>query len=162
MRLSALILLYNSHHHPCPACFTFLNWNLGHVVAQTVKNLPGMWETQVQFLGWEDSLEKEMTTDSSNLAWRIPWTEDPGREQSHGAIKSQTRLNKSVCTHANLEMSYSGRCSALVFFICGFPKALKLLLFLILHFEMVPLLQSVVESYFWKKCLIPGAPLLPL
>ena len=43
------------------------------------KNLPPMQETQVQFLGLEDSLEKEMATRSSVLAWRIPWTEEPGR-----------------------------------------------------------------------------------
>ena len=41
-----------------------------------------MQETQVQFLGWEDSLEKEMATHSSILAWKIPWTEEPGRVQS--------------------------------------------------------------------------------
>ena len=49
------------------------------LVAQTVKNLPIMQETQVQSLGWEDPLEKGMTTHSSILAWRIPWTEEPGR-----------------------------------------------------------------------------------
>ena len=42
-----------------------------------VKNLPAMWETRVQFLGWEDPLEKGMATHSSILAWRIPWTEEP-------------------------------------------------------------------------------------
>ena len=52
------------------------------LVAQTVKRLPAMWETQVQSLGREDALEKEMTTHSSILAWRIPWTKDPGRLQS--------------------------------------------------------------------------------
>ena len=49
-----------------------------------VKHLPTMWEIQVQFLGWEDSLEKEMATHSSTLAWKIPWTEEPGRLQSTG------------------------------------------------------------------------------
>ena len=53
-------------------------------MAQTVKNLPAMQETQVQSLGQEDSLEKEMATHSSILAWRIPWTEEPGRLQSMG------------------------------------------------------------------------------
>ena len=47
------------------------------LVAQTVKNLPAMLETQVRFLGQEDPLEKEMATHSSILAWRIPWTEEP-------------------------------------------------------------------------------------
>ena len=49
------------------------------LVAQTVKRLPTMWETQVQSLGWEDPLEKEMATHSSTLACKIPWTEEPGR-----------------------------------------------------------------------------------
>ena len=56
-------------------------------VAQTVKNLPAMQETQVRSLGWEDPLEKEMTIHSSIIAWRIPWTEDPGRLQSMGSQK---------------------------------------------------------------------------
>ena len=60
------------------------------LVAQLVKNLPAMEETWVQFLGWEDPLEKEMATHSSILAWRIPCTEEPGRLQSMGSIKSRT------------------------------------------------------------------------
>ena len=55
------------------------------LVAQTVKSLPAMRETQVQFLGWEDPLEKEMAIHSSTLAWKIPWTEEPDRLQSMGA-----------------------------------------------------------------------------
>ena len=47
-------------------------------MAQMVKNLPAMIETCVQFLGWEDPLEKGMATHSRILAWRIPWTEEPG------------------------------------------------------------------------------------
>ena len=50
-----------------------------------VKRLPPMQETQVGSLDWEDPLEKEMATPSSTLAWRIPWTEDPGRPQSMGS-----------------------------------------------------------------------------
>ena len=50
----------------------------------SVKNLPAMWETWVQPLGWEDLLEKRMATHSSILAERIPWTEEPGRLQSMG------------------------------------------------------------------------------
>jgi len=56
------------------------------LVAQMVKNLPVMQETRVQSLGWKDPLEEEMTTHSSILAWRIPWTEEPGGLQS---IESQ-------------------------------------------------------------------------
>ena len=48
------------------------------MVAQTVKNLPAMQETQVQTLRWEDPLEKRRATHSNLLAWRIPWTEEPG------------------------------------------------------------------------------------
>ena len=47
-------------------------------MSQMVKNLPAMQETQVQSLGWEDSLEEGMATHFSILAWRIPWTEEPG------------------------------------------------------------------------------------
>ena len=49
------------------------------LVGQMIKNLPAMLETQVRSLGWEDPLEKGTTTHSSILAWRIPWTEEPGR-----------------------------------------------------------------------------------
>ena len=48
-------------------------------MAQWVKRLPTMWETGVQSLSWEDPLEKEMATHSSTLAWKIPWTEKPGK-----------------------------------------------------------------------------------
>ena len=51
-------------------------------MVQTVKNLPAMWENQVQFLCREDPLEEGMATHSSVLAWRIPWTEEPGGLQS--------------------------------------------------------------------------------
>ena len=53
-------------------------------MVQVIKNLPAMYETQVQSLGREDLLEKGMPTHSSSLAWRIPWTEEPGRLQSMG------------------------------------------------------------------------------
>ena len=55
------------------------------LVAQTVKRLPARRETRVRFLGREDPLEKEMATHSSTLAWRIPWTEEPGGLQSLGS-----------------------------------------------------------------------------
>ena len=48
------------------------------LVAQTVKRLPAVQETWVRSLGWEDPLEKEMATHSGTLAWKIPWTEEPG------------------------------------------------------------------------------------
>ena len=66
----------------------------GFLVAQRLKRLPPMWETWVRSLGREDALEKEMVTHSSILAWRIPWTEKPGRLHTvHGVAKSQTRLS---------------------------------------------------------------------
>ena len=55
------------------------------LVAQRLQRLPTMWETWVQSLGREDPLEKEMATHSSILAWKIPWTEEPGRLQSMGS-----------------------------------------------------------------------------
>ena len=60
------------------------------LVAQLVKDLPAMQETRVQFLGWEDPLEKEMATHSSILARRIPWTEEPGGLQFVGSQESDT------------------------------------------------------------------------
>ena len=54
-------------------------------MAQLVKNLPATWEAWVQFLGWEDPLEKGKANHSSILAWRIPWREEPGRLQSMGS-----------------------------------------------------------------------------
>ena len=61
----------------------FLEWRAS-LVAQMLKNLPAMLETQVWSLGWEDPLEKRMAAHSSILAWRIPWTEEPGGLQSMG------------------------------------------------------------------------------
>ena len=57
-----------------------------------VKRLPAMREPRVRSLGWEDPLEKEMATHSSTLAWRIPWTEEPGGLQSMGS-QSRTGLS---------------------------------------------------------------------
>ena len=76
----------------CPRCsesdtiWTRREWvERASLVAQSVRNLPAMQETQVRFLGQEDPLEKEMATHSSILAWRIPWTEEPGGLQSMGS-----------------------------------------------------------------------------
>ena len=55
------------------------------LVVQMIKNLPAMWETWVWSLGWEHPLEEGMATHSSILAWRIPWTEEPGGLQSMGS-----------------------------------------------------------------------------
>ena len=61
-----------------------LQYSWASLVAQTGKNPPAMRETWLQSLGWEDPLEEGMTTHSSILAWRIPWTEETGRLQSMG------------------------------------------------------------------------------
>ena len=60
---------------------------MASLVAQTVKRLPAMRKTRVLSLGWEDPLEKEMAIHSSTLAWKIPWTEEPGRLQSTGLLR---------------------------------------------------------------------------
>ena len=57
-------------------------------MAQSVKNLPAMKETGIQSLVWEDPVEKEMATDFSILAWKIPWTKKPDRLQSMGSEES--------------------------------------------------------------------------
>ena len=66
-----------------------------------VKNPPAWQETWVRSLGWEDPLEKEVATHSSILAWRIPWTEEPGGYSPRGHTKSRTRL-KGLSTHARV------------------------------------------------------------
>ena len=65
-------------------------------MTQMVKSLPAMRETQVRPLGWEDPLEEEMATCSSVLAWKIPWTEEPGRLPSMGHKESDT--TEHACT----------------------------------------------------------------
>ena len=63
------------------------------LVAQTVRRLSAVQETRVWSLGWEDPLEKEMAAHSSILAWKIPWTVEPGRLPSMGSAKSWTQLS---------------------------------------------------------------------
>ena len=67
--------------HPLPG----QSFQMTFLVAQTVKRLPTVRETQVRSLGQEDLLEKAMAPHSSTLAWKIPWMEDPGRLQSMGS-----------------------------------------------------------------------------
>ena len=69
-------------------------------MAQRLKRLLGMWETQVRSLGREDPLEKEMATHSSTLAWKIPWREEPGRLQSMGSQRvGHRRLSDFTSLH---------------------------------------------------------------
>ena len=81
-----------------------------------VKNLPAMRETWVRSLGWEDPLEKGLATHASVLAWRIPWTEEPGGLQSMGS-KSQTQLSDLQF----LELPFLIH---LLYFFLKFPKLL--------------------------------------
>ena len=75
------------------------------LLAQMLKRLSTMRETRVQSLGWEDLLEKEMATHSSILAWKIPWTEEPGRLQSMGL----QRVRHDWANSLSLSLSYRGR-----------------------------------------------------
>ena len=87
-------------------CFILIYLNL-HIylicnkIIMIVKNLPAMQETQVWTLGQEDLLEKEMTTHSSILAWRIPWTEKPGRLQSLGSQRARHCWTANTHTHTH-------------------------------------------------------------
>ena len=65
------------------------------MVAQSVKNLPAVWEIQVRSMGWEGPLEKEMATRFSILAWKIPWTEVPGRLL--GVQKESDMIERLTC-----------------------------------------------------------------
>ena len=84
------------------------------MVAQIVKTLTAMWDTRVQSLGQEDPLEKGMATHSSILAWRIPWTEDPGKlysPWSRKEIEMTVQLTLSLFTYKRMKLKYSAsRC----------------------------------------------------
>ena len=80
--LSLLLNLLVAKRNLCK--LLYLNSGASQNLGQLVKNLPTIQDTRVRFPGWEDFLEKEITTHSSILAWRIPWTEEPGRLQSMG------------------------------------------------------------------------------
>ena len=81
------LTVFQSNNKVGPDIFLSFSFSLkgASLVAQMVKRLPAMWETQVQSLGWEDPLEKEMATDSSTLAWRISWAEELGWLWSMGS-----------------------------------------------------------------------------
>ena len=75
-----------THTHTHTHIYTYpLQYSWASLVVQMVKNLPAVWETWVQSLGWEDPLEEGMAAHSSTLAWRIPRTEEPGGLQSMGS-----------------------------------------------------------------------------
>ena len=76
-----------------------MDFNRASLVAQTVKRLPILREIRVRSLGLEDPLEKEMAPHSDILAWKIPWTEEPGSLHVYGVAKSQTRLSDFTSLH---------------------------------------------------------------
>ena len=80
--LSFALTINKKHTWIWSPAFGVLTFSRASLVVQMVKNLPVMQETEVWFLGWEDNLEEEMATHSSTLAWKIPWTEEPGGLQS--------------------------------------------------------------------------------
>ena len=98
------------------------------LMTQQVKNPPAVQETQVQSLVWEDPLEKEMATHSSTLAWKVPWTEEPGGLQSMGL---QRVRHDSVTEHAYIHV--------LVWGLIEYTKPLLLLFlaFLIIFFWLL-------------------------
>ena len=99
-----------NNHSISRSCRVFsiahLGRNWASLVAQMVKNQPLVQETQVWSLGHEDPLEKGMATHSGILAWRIPWTEGPGRLQSMGS--QRTRHNWATNTFTSEEIIISG------------------------------------------------------
>ena len=87
---------------PLQRHLVILNTLIASLVAQTLKRLPGMQESQVRSLGREDPLEKEMATHSNTLAWSIPWREEPGRLQSMGLQRvGHDRATSLHFKHAN-------------------------------------------------------------
>ena len=91
------------------------------LVVQRLKRLPPMWETRVWSLGREDPLEKEMATHSSTLAWRIPWTEEPGRLQSMGLQRVRHDEADSL-TELKIQKGIWGKYSVFPLYLSFFPQ----------------------------------------
>ena len=85
-------------------------------MAQRIKHLPAKQEARVQSLGWEDPLEKEMATHSSILAWRIPWTKEPGRLQSTGS--QRVDMTERLHTHTQFIDIQFNSCAQLCLTLC--------------------------------------------
>ena len=102
--LGSLEISYEWSHMICGLCVWFLPFSIlfssfvASLVAQRLKRLPAVQETQVPSLGREDPLEKEMAPDFNTLAWKIPWMEEPGGLQSTGVPKSWTQLSDFTFT----------------------------------------------------------------
>ena len=101
---------------PKLSCINVILYLRASLVAQTVKNLPAMQETWVWSLGWEDHLGEEMATYSGILAWRIPWTEEPGGLQSTGSQRMWHNWATNTHTHTHTHTSFTWR----FFFFCFF------------------------------------------
>ena len=116
--------------------------------AQMVKHLPTMQEIRVQSLDREDLLEKKMAPHSSILAWKIPWMVEPGRLQSMGVSKSQTRLNNFTFTYPTLFPRLS---ICLGYFIKTFPKT---------HIY-IPWWRGKLEWFCWDYIFVCDTPIQP-
>ena len=101
LAMPALALQPQTFSHVCVCVYMYVCVCVYILVAQTVKNLPAMQDTQFQSLGQEDPLEKGMATYSRILAWRVPWTEEPGGLQPMG---SQSRNPLSTHTPHSLRL----------------------------------------------------------
>ena len=130
------------------------------MVAQTVKNLPAMQETQIQSLGQEDSLEKAIAIHSSILAWEIPWTEEPGGWQSMG-LQSWIQLSGSVHTGSAFLKGFERR----LWNVYPGPEAVREPQ-LSLTWKLVCVSQAPGGIWFsllqWNKQLATSAPVLLL
>ena len=105
-----------------------------------------MWETQVQSLGWEDPLEREMATHSSVFAWRIPWTAEPGWLQAMGS----QRVGHDWATSVSLSLGASYKWNRTIFFLCGWHISLSLC------FQGSSMLGHVSEfHYFLQTNIVP-------
>ena len=100
-RFINLIVCKGNLYYPLLFFFFFFSYPEAFYVAQLVKNLPAMRETQVWSLGWEDPLEKGMATHSSLPAWRIQWTEEPGGLQSMGFQRIIQDWTTNTHTHTH-------------------------------------------------------------
>ena len=112
------------------------------LLAQTVKSLPAMWETRVQFLGWEDPLEKEMAIHCSTLAWKIPWMEHPWIFVStEGCGFSPTGILRNDCILFILRFYPKGN------YLISFLQSSLLVYRNIIFFVLIKIIIYLVSSF---------------